>query len=196
LALARLRAAAWVALGLGGLLGGCSSEDLRLEPADNRPVAGPALPGDARVGVVERVVDGDTVELAGEGKVRLIGVDTPEVYGGVECFGREASAYAKRQLQGVRVRFVVGREERDRYGRLLAYLWLADGRSFNALIVSRGYAQPLTIPPNDDYADVFVRLARRARESGRGRWSDAACGSRPRAGNISSQTARISVQNP
>ena len=156
------------------LFGGCSVDHLA-EPADSGPVSGPALPADARTATVTRVVDGDTVELDGVGKSRLIGVDTPEVYGGVECYGREASAYAKRQLGGRRVRYTVGREERDRYGRLLVYLWLEDGRSFNALLVSRGYAQPLTIAPNDDYADVFVRLSRRARERAVGLWSSAAC---------------------
>ncbi len=120
-------------------------------------------------------MDGDTVELSGLGKARLIGIDTPEVYGGVECYGREASAYAKRQLDGARVRYSIGREERDRYGRALVYLWLEDGRSFNALLVSRGFAQPLTIPPNDDYADLFVRLSRRARERGVGLWGDTSC---------------------
>ena len=124
-------------------------------------------------------MDGDTVELSGIGKARLIGIDTPEVFGGAECFGREASDYAKRQLDGERVSYTVGREERDRYGRVLVYLWLADGRSFNALLVSRGYAQPLTIPPNDDYADLFVRLARRARERGAGLWSSRSCGGDP-----------------
>ena len=120
-------------------------------------------------------MDGDTFELGGVGKVRLIGVDTPEVYGGVECYGREASAYAKRQLAGRRVRYTVGREARDRYGRLLAYVWLEDGRSFNALLVSGGYAEPLTIPPNDEYADAFVRLSRRARDRAVGLWSPTAC---------------------
>ena len=146
------------------------------EPVDSGPVGGPALPSGARDASVVRVVDGDTVELEGLGKARLIGVDTPEVYGGVECFGREASAFAKRQLDGERVRYTVGREERDRYGRLLVYLWLEDGRSFNALLVSRGYAQPLTIQPNSDYAEVFVRLARRARERALGLWAPGACG--------------------
>ncbi len=161
---------------VAALLSGCSAEELDLaQPADTGPVGGPALPGDARDAVVERVVDGDTVELSGVGKARLIGIDTPEVYGGVECYGREASAYAKRQLDGERVSYTVGREERDRYGRVLVYLWLADGRSFNALLVGRGYAQPLTIPPNDDYADLFVRLSRGARERGVGLWKDSSC---------------------
>jgi micrococcal nuclease len=154
-------------------IAGCSAEDL--EPPDSGPVEGPALPGDARQAVVDRVVDGDTVELSGIGKARLIGIDTPEVYGGVECYGREASAYAKRQLDGERVRYTVGSDERDRYGRVLVYLWLADGRSFNALLVSRGFAQPLTIAPNDDYADLFVRLSRRAREGGLGLWAQESC---------------------
>jgi len=125
--------------------------------------------------VVVRVVDGDTVELSGIGKARLIGIDTPEVYGGAECFGREASAYAERQLGGERVSYTIGQGERDRYGRALVYIWLADGRSFNALLVSRGYAQPLTVPPDDDYADLFVRLSRRARERGVGLWSETSC---------------------
>lgn len=155
-------------------LAGCSADDFAA-PADTGAVRGPALPSEARSAAVERVVDGDTVELEGLGSVRLIGVDTPEVYGGVECYGREASAYAKRQLEGERVRYTVGREERDRYGRLLAYLWLEDGRSFNALLVARGYAQPLTIAPNDGHAEAFVRLARRARERSVGLWAEDTC---------------------
>ena len=142
-------------------------------------MSGPALPSGARETTVTRVVDGDTVELSGLGKSRLIGIDTPEVYGGTECFGREASAYTKRELEGRRVRYSVGRDERDRYGRLLVYIWLEDGRSFNALLVSRGYAQPLTIPPNDDYAEVFVSLTREARRRAVGLWARATCAGRP-----------------
>jgi micrococcal nuclease len=137
---------------------------------DDGSVDGPALPGDARPTTVTRVVDGDTVVLAGPGKVRLIGVDTPEVYGGRECFGAEASDYAKGMLDGRRVSYTVGREARDRYGRLLAYVWLEDGRSFNALLVAGGYARTLTIRPNDIYERDFARLARSARERGRGLW--------------------------
>ena len=130
----------------------------------------PAGPGDARQVLVERVVDGDTVELAGRGKARLIGVDTPEVYGGRECFGREASDFTKREVDGRPVRFTVGREARDRYGRLLVYVWKADGQSLNARLVAGGYARTLTIPPNDRYAGRFARLARDARSRDAGLW--------------------------
>jgi micrococcal nuclease len=120
---------------------------------------------------VERVTDGDTVRLVGLGRVRLIGVDTPEVFGGADCYGREASAFVKRLLPpGRRVRYRVGVESHDRYGRLLAYVWLEDGRFLNLLLAEAGYALPLTIPPNVDYADRFVAAARRARERRRGLW--------------------------
>jgi micrococcal nuclease len=129
--------------------------------------------GQARV---ERVVDGDTLVLSGIGKVRLIGIDTPEVYGRVECYGRAASTFTERSLpQGEQVRYRLGVEERDRYGRALAYVWLPDGRMFNEILAARGYAQPLTIPPNDRYAAVFVEAARRARRSSRGLWSLPGC---------------------
>ncbi len=131
---------------------------------------------DPPTATVERVVDGDTVVLSGGvGKSRLIGVDTPEVYGGVECFGREASAFAERLLDGARVRVGRQAEPTDRYGRALVDLWLADGRHVNALLVERGYAQPMTVPPNVRYAERYVWLARRARAAGRGLWARGAC---------------------
>ncbi len=125
---------------------------------------------------VTKHADGDTLWLSGIGKVRLIGMDTPEVYGEVECFGREASAFVERTVPlGAEVRYRLGVEERDRYGRALAYVWLRDGRLLNRLLVARGYAQPLTIPPNVEYEDLFVRAADRAREAGRGLWGHLGC---------------------
>jgi micrococcal nuclease len=125
---------------------------------------------------VTKVTDGDTVRLSGLGRTRLIGIDTPEVYGGVECYGREASAYAKRMLPvGTRVAYAIGTEPRDRYGRALAYVWLADGRMFNELLAEQGYATQLTIPPNVEYADRFRKAVRRAREAERGLWAPGAC---------------------
>jgi micrococcal nuclease len=127
---------------------------------------------------VVRVVDGDTVVLTGIGKVRLIGIDTPEVYGRQECFGREASAFAKRELPpGTEVSYRLGVESRDRYGRTLAYVWLGDGRMVNELLARRGYAQPLTIPPNVDYAARFRAAAARARRQGLGLWGQPGCAS-------------------
>jgi micrococcal nuclease len=125
-----------------------------------------------RAAVVTRNTDGDTLWLSGIGKVRLIGIDTPEVFGQSECFGREASAFAERILPpGTHVRYRLGVDPRDRYGRALAYLYLDDGRMFNELLAERGYATPLTIPPNVEYANRFVAAARRARDANRGLWS-------------------------
>jgi len=136
-----------------------------------------ALPDGARRTSIVRVVDGDTVVLSGLGSSRLIGVDTPEVHGGAECFGREASAFARRLLRpGATARFVSGDERRDRYGRRLVYVWLEDGRSFNAMLAEGGYARPLVIAPNDRYATRFAALARKARRAGRGQWSASTCG--------------------
>ena len=119
-----------------------------------------------------RVVDGDTVVLSGHGKTRLIGIDTPEVHGRRECFGPEASGFVKRELPAGRaVGVTVGLEERDRYGRALAYVFTGGERSFNETLVERGYARPLTIRPNDDLAPRIERAARRARDARRGLWA-------------------------
>jgi len=139
----------------------------------DRPVA-------AGTDEVVRVVDGDTVVLRSAGKSRLIGVDTPEVFGEQECYGREASAFAKRILRpGLRVGVERDVEDRDRYGRTLIYLRLPDRRSFNELLVSEGVAVPLTIPPNVRHAERFRTLARSARDRGAGLWSARACGGDP-----------------
>jgi micrococcal nuclease len=145
-------------------------------PAKSRGVRFPG-PRGARPARVTGVSDGDTISLSDVGKVRLIGVDTPEVFGGpAECFGRAASAFTKRALPtGRRVRYRLGVEPRDRYGRALAYVWLADGRLFNGLLVERGYALPLTIAPNVELAERFQRAARAARRAGRGLWARGAC---------------------
>jgi micrococcal nuclease len=108
--------------------------------------------------------------------VRLIGVDAPELYARVECYGREAAAFVERVVPlGSTVRYRLGAEERDRYGRALAYLWLRDGRFLNRLLVERGYARPLTVPPNVEYERLFERAADRARESASGLWGRPGC---------------------
>jgi len=136
-----------------------------------------AAPAGARIHArVTRHTDGDTLWLSGVGKVRLIGIDTPEVFGRAECYGRQASAFLRRLLPiGSRVTYSLGVEGRDRYGRALAYLYADDGRFVNLLLVKRGYAHPLTIPPNDRFAGRFVRAARRARARRVGLWARGAC---------------------
>jgi micrococcal nuclease len=154
----RLTAAALLLIAL--VASGCSAV----------PDAGGSGGRDGMARVVS-VADGDTIELTRLGKVRLIGVDTPEVYFGAECFGRRASDYTKRVLRpGRQVRYRVGVEPRDRFDRTLAYVWLADGRMFNEMLVRRGYATPLTIAPNDEYAERFDAAAERASDARRGLW--------------------------
>jgi micrococcal nuclease len=135
-------------------------------------------PRSAEGAEVVRVVDGDTVvaRVGGrEERVRYIGMDTPEdVKPGtpVQCYSRAAAAANRRLVAGRRVRLVQDAETRDRYGRLLAYVYRAsDGLFVNAELVRRGYARPLTIPPNVAHAAQIARLARAARRSGRGLWS-------------------------
>lgn len=121
--------------------------------------------------VVMRVIDGDTVLLGGGlGRARLIGIDTPEIHGRVECFGNEATEFANAVLAGRTVHYMVGAEPRDRYGRLLVYLETRDGRSFNELVLSRGYGRPLAIPPNTRFAGRYRELADQARNAKSGLW--------------------------
>ena len=130
-------------------------------------------------GEVVRVVDGDTIVVrlsGGEERVRLIGVDTPESVdprSPVECFGEEASGRTAELLpEGTRIRLERDVEARDRYDRLLAYVYRADDGTFvNRALLEEGYAQPLTIPPNVAHAADFAAAARAAREAGTGLWS-------------------------
>ncbi len=131
--------------------------------------------GDVREGRVARVVDGDTVHVrlaSGRERVRLIGVDTPEVTGARrECWGARASAATRRLLAGRRVRLRTDVEERDRFGRLLAYVERsADGLDAGAELVRRGHADVLEVAPNLRRAARYARLARAARRADRGLW--------------------------
>ena len=138
---------------------------------------GPPLgPGQGRVA---RVVDGDTIHVrlsTGEETIRLIGIDTPETHKPntpVECFGVEATKSMQRLLPvGTAVRLERDAEPRDRYGRLLAYVYRSKDSLFvNLAQVQAGYAAAYTYPPNVAHADTFVRAAADAREAGRGLWS-------------------------
>jgi micrococcal nuclease len=126
-------------------------------------------------GSVVRVVDGDTihVKLADRvEKVRYIGVNTPEVRHptrGAEPGGREATRVNRRLVEGRRVRLELDVQERDRYGRLLAYVWVGD-LMINEELVRLGYAQVMTVPPNVRHQATLLAREREARQSGRGLW--------------------------
>ena len=138
-----------------------------------------APPADAQL--VERVIDGDTIVVRGVGRVRLIGVDTPETVDprrAVEFFGREASAFTKRLLEGQQVRLEYDRERTDRYGRTLGYVYMRDGTFANAEIVRRGYGHAYTRFPFR-HLDRFRRLEREAREAGRGLWAGETANAQP-----------------
>ena len=133
-----------------------------------------SAPGGLEAAVV-RVVDGDTIQVQIGGrleKVRYIGVNTPEVHHprkGEEPGGREATEVNRGLVEGKHVRLELDVRERDRYGRLLAYVWVGD-TMVNAELVRLGYAQVMTIPPNVRYQPMFLKLQREAREAGRGLW--------------------------
>jgi micrococcal nuclease len=123
---------------------------------------------------ITRVVDGDTVDISpsveGFSRVRLIGVDTPEVHFGGQPYGAEASAFAKERLEGKEVVLELDVQKRDPYNRLLAYVYLPEGRMFNEILAREGYAQVATFPPNVEYVELFKEAQREARGEGRGLW--------------------------
>jgi micrococcal nuclease len=140
-----------------------------------------ARPGLEPNGIVEYIIDGDTIDviIAGsEERVRLIGIDTPETKKPdtpVECFGPEATAFTEQLLPaGTPVYIERDVVNRDDYGRLLAYVYRADDGIFiNYEVMRQGFGQPLSIPPNDTFAELFADAARSAEADNAGLW--AAC---------------------
>ena len=121
---------------------------------------------------VERVIDGDTLLLTNGEKVRLIGVDTPETkhpQKPVERFGKEAYLFTKRMVEGKEVRLEFDWQKRDKYGRLLAYVYLTDGTFLNAEIIKQGYGFAYTRFPFK-YLEEFRKYEREARDNKRGLW--------------------------
>ncbi|MEM9074380.1 MAG: thermonuclease family protein [Myxococcota bacterium] len=126
---------------------------------------------------VTRITDGDTivVELDGrQERVRYIGIDTPETSNsprGPEPFAEEATRANREWVEDQVVQLELDTETRDRFGRLLAYVFLSDGTFVNARLLEEGYARTLTIPPNVRYADEFRTLESDARTNARGLWA-------------------------
>jgi len=139
---------------------------------------GGASGGDPSIGKVTRVTDGDTIHVSiggGDETVRLIGIDTPESVdprSPVECFGKEASAHLAELIPvGTDVRLVRDVEPRDRFGRLLAYVYRQpDGLFVNVAMARDGYAMQATFPPNVAHVDDVGDAVDDARRAGRGLW--------------------------
>ncbi|NQS99858.1 MAG: thermonuclease family protein [Candidatus Omnitrophica bacterium] len=140
--------------------------------------------------LVTKVFDGDTLRLANGEKVRLLGIDAPELHESdklyrdiqrsgqdmktIMAMGRKSYTFTKELVAGERVRLEFDVEKRDKYGRLLAHVFITNTQLFlNAEIIKQGYAEPMTIPPNLEYADHFQELYQQARENRRGLWSRA-----------------------
>lgn len=124
--------------------------------------------------LVKRVVDGDTIELDNGEKVRYIGIDTPETVHpdqAAECFGQQASEKNKELVEGKRVRLEKDLTDRDKYGRLLRYVYLEDGTFVNLFLVQEGYATSYTYPPDLKYQNQFQQVETEARQAQRGLWA-------------------------
>lgn len=139
---------------------------------------------------VIKIVDGDTLKINFQGKkenVRLIGIDTPESKANkkaekdskrsgqdiktITALGKESADFTKSLVkQGDTVKIEFDVQQRDRYGRLLGYIYLNNGNMLNEEIIKAGYASPMTIPPNIKHQERFLEAYRKARENKRGLW--------------------------
>jgi micrococcal nuclease len=160
-------------LALALLLGACGAASEREEAAPARGV-----PAEARRMVVEYVIDGDTVVLAGrdgEVTVRLLEVDAPESKDRdqpVQCFAAAATRALRGLIpEGSAVRVLADRDPTDRYGRTLLYVWNRAGVFVNERLVRRGFARAVLFEPNDLYIDRMRRAEERARADRAGLWS-------------------------
>jgi micrococcal nuclease len=170
---------------LAAVLAGCASG-----PGDPPAAGGPGATdgsGGPGAAVITRVIDGDTVvvDLGGRSeRVRLVGVDTPEIHSPtkpVQCYGKEASAHTSELLApGTAVRLERDADERDTYGRLLAYIYRSsDGLFVNLDLARGGFADALRIAPNVAHAEEIAVAVDGARAAGLGLWGK--CGGPGRA---------------
>jgi micrococcal nuclease len=203
-----MRKILYAAVVIAAILGLATNRTLpkRLQnaPASTQPAAAsvsaqsltPTAPDSPKVFYpVIKVVDGDTLAVNIGGKnttIRLIGLDTPETVDPrkpVQCFGMEASKKAKELLTGKRVRIEAdpSQGELDKYGRMLAYVFLEDGTLFNKLMISEGYGHEYTYNIPYKYKKEFKEAETDAREEKKGLWAPQAC---------QSQASQIIAEKP
>ncbi len=140
--------------------------------------------------LVIKVIDGDTLRLVNGELVRLIGIDTPELYESdkltrdiaatgqsarvIQALGRRSYEFTRQLAEGRNARLEFDAEKQDKYGRTLAYVFILNNEDneifLNAEIVKQGYAKLMTIPPNVKYAGLLQKLYQQARENKKGLW--------------------------
>lgn len=178
----RLLASAAVALLALAAVSGCSLLPVELRPPGS--ATGPSTPltgppdgdgdGPMATGTIVSITDGDTVRMLVEGRelrVRLIGLDTPELRDPLECFGPEATAALEALAPvGSEVGYAYDRDPQDRYERELLYLFAGDGTLINLELVEQGFAEALLVEPNDRYWPELQAAERAARDAALGLW--------------------------
>jgi micrococcal nuclease len=152
---------------------------IALDSSDDWPPQTPAQ--DWEEVKVVRVVDGDTLVLDDGRRLRMIGINAPEIGEKEELYGLEAAEWLHSTVANRNVFLQKDISDQDQHGRTLRYVWLATPEQINeetvqmlmvsALMVSQGYAQPYTFPPDVMYAEWIMTLAREARRQGRGLWA-------------------------
>lgn len=159
-----------------------STKLLQLTPSPKTAVQG--LHTDKQEARVVKVVDGDTITvLLGDKKekVRIIGVNTPETVDprrGVQCFGKEASAFTKKSLSGQKILLEADptQSDRDKYNRLLRFVWINDGKTdFGERLISEGYANEYTYDTPYKYQARYKQAEKDAQQAKRGLWADGVC---------------------
>lgn len=151
---------------------------------------------------VAKVIDGDTIQVFINGKtatIRLIGIDTPETVERekpVHCLGIQASEKAKEILgsKSIRLEPDATQGDKDKYGRLLRFVFLEDGTNFNELLIREGYAYEYTYSVPYKYQMEFKAAEKDARDNRRGLWSKTACSEDSK--NSSSGEDESSIQAP
>lgn len=165
-------------------LGGDSEPGPSVVPTEtaqpNPPTTTPESVAPPEVVTVVRVIDGDTVELADGRTVRVLGIDTPEVNSGAECWGPEASRFARDVLLGREVRLAADptQDAVDRYGRTLAYLLLSDGANYSVLAAEAGVAFAYTYDQETRLTSQIRSAETNARTADRGVWGSPCFGTR------------------
>lgn len=142
-----------------------------------------AIPEDASSAIVKNVIDGDTIEVIFNNEVdtiRLIGIDSPELKAPrkqVECFGVEASTFAKQYLNGKKIYLTRDSSQgnSDKYGRLLRYVWLDEKTNLNQMMIANGYAYEYTYDTPYMYQTAFKESQQQAQAQKLGLWSETTC---------------------